>query len=358
MMRGMFRKLTDLLAPAILPALLVVILAVFMSYAGGRATEQTLMRTLCLLIVVVGTYIFVGNSGIISFGQISFMAIGAYTTALLTMPPAVKQNFLPALPAWLTNVQLSSGEATIISLVVVAVIAILVAIPLMRLSGLAAGIASLALLGIVYETISNASGYTGGQQTLLGVGKLPHGWIVVAWAVVSLAVAAIFQASRLGLMLRASRDEANAAASLGVRTRTLRVYAFVLSAVVVGLGGSLYAQVLRTVSISSFFIDMTATTLAMLVVGGMRSLFGAVTGVAVIALALDLIRRLEQGTLVSGVSLPAGLTEVAVGVAMLAMLLLWPAGLTWGRELSICTLMKTCKRNQGILPGAGDEKTV
>ena len=358
MMRSTIARLKKPLGPAVVPALIVIAIAIAISSFGGRATDQTLARSMCMMIVVVGTYVFVGNSGIISFGQISFMAIGAYATAILTMSSAVKRNFLPDLPPELLALQLSSTWGTIVALAVVSVIAVIVAIPLMRLSGLAAGIASLALLGMVYEIISNASGYTGGQQTLLGVARSPGNWVILIVLVGCLFAASVFQRSRFGLMLRASRDESNAAASLGVKIRTLRVYAFVLSAFIVGLGGSLYAQVLRTVSVSSFFIDMTATTLAMLVVGGMRSLFGAVTGVIVISFALELIRRLEQGTLIGGVTLPSGMTEVVVGVIMLAMLLLWPTGLTGGQEISIADLVSKKKQVHGALGEAGDEKTV
>lgn len=329
---GVLHTLYRRIMPAILPALCVAMLVLAIDLTGGRSTDQTLSRVLCLMIVVVGTYVFVGNSGIVSFGQISFMAIGAYVTAILTMRPNVKKNFLPDLPDALMQMQLDPWLASAIALVVVGAFALLVALPLMRLSGLAAGIATLALLAVVYETISNASGYTGGQQTLLGIPKAPENLVLLLVVIAALIVAAWFQTSRYGLLLRASRDEPNAAASLGVRTRTYRIYAFVLSALIVGAGGAFYAQALRTVSISSFYIDMTAMTLAMLVVGGMRSLAGAVSGVIVISFALDLVRRLEQGNLVTGVTLPAGSTEVLVGIAMLAMLLLYPAGLTRGRE--------------------------
>lgn len=330
---GVFLDIYRRIKPALLPALGLAVLVLVIVMIGGRSTDQTLARVLCLTVVVVGTYVFVGNSGIVSFGQISFMAIGAYVTAILTMRPNVKANFLPDLPEQLLALQLDAWTATAIAVVVVGVFAFVVALPLMRLSGLAAGIATLALLAVVYETISNASGYTGGQQTLLGIPRAPGNVVLLLAVCVSMGAAALFQTSRYGLLLRASRDEANAAASLGVRTKTYRVYAFVLSAIIVGMGGAFYAQALRTVSISSFYIDMTAMTLAMLVVGGMRSLAGAVSGVLVISFALDVVRRLEQGSLISGITLPPGSTEVLVGIAMLAMLLLYPTGLTRGREI-------------------------
>ena len=323
-----------------MPALAVAIVVLLINIFGSRAMDETLARVLCLMLVVVGTYIFVGNSGIVSFGQISFMAIGAYSTAILTMPPIVKSNFLPDLPTWLKLLQMCPSTAIVISVVVCAGIAFLIATPLMRLSGLAAGIATLSLLAVVFQTISNASGLTGGQQTLIGVPRAPSTLIILVVVVASFLTAAVFQQSSFGLMLRASRDEMNAAASLGVRMVRLRVYAFVLSAVVVGTGGAFYAQVLRSVSVSSFYIDMTATTMAMLVVGGMRSLAGAVTGVAVIAFLLEFVRQIEQGGVINDVTLPSGTTEVVVGLAMLIMLLKFPSGITGGREVTFSAFFR------------------
>src|ERR1700730_4305268 len=90
-----------------------------------------------MVIIVTGLYIFVGNSGVFSFGHTSFVAIGAYAAALLTIPMNLKRVLLPQLPTLLAHAELPTPLAVIVAGLVAAIIAAAVAIPLMRLSGIA-----------------------------------------------------------------------------------------------------------------------------------------------------------------------------------------------------------------------------
>jgi branched-chain amino acid transport system permease protein len=319
--------------PAIAAALLVVIPVVLLETFGSRAMDRMVAQTLCTLIVVVGLSIFIGNSGVYSFGHITFMAVGAYSAALLTMRPSVKHTFVPGLPEWLIQAQVPPLLAVAVGVVLALVLAALLAIPLMRLSGLTAGIATLAVLVVANQVLSNASAYTGGRQTLIGVAKGPEAYGILALAVVAIGIAYAFQRSRAGLLLRATREDPAAAASVGAEIVSLRRVAFVISAGVVALGGGLYAETQRTVTADSFFTDTTFITLMMLVVGGVRSLAGAVTGVLLITFASEMLRRLEAGTLVPGVTIPTGTTEVVLALVMLFVLIRRPLGLTGGREI-------------------------
>ena len=87
-----------------------------------------------------------------------------------------------------------------------------------------------------------------------------------------------------------------------------RLIAFTISAFFVGIGGVLYGHFLGVISIDVFFLDTTFLTLAMLVVGGMRSLAGAVVGVLVLSAVIEVLRRLETGIDIGGfvVSVPSG----------------------------------------------------
>ena len=90
-------------------------------------------------------------------------------------------------------------------------------------------------------------------------------------------------------MLRASRDDDVAAKASGVRTVRERLIAFVLSAAV-GAGGGLYAEFLGSMTVDEFYLEMTFVTLAMLVVGGIGSLSGAVVGVVVVTFVVEFLR--------------------------------------------------------------------
>ena len=142
----------------------------------------------------------------------------------------------------------------------------------------------------------------------------------------AIAVAYLFQISRWGLMLRASRDDDVAAKASAVRIVRERLIAFALSAAMVGAGGGLYAQFLGSMTVDQFYLEMTFVTLAMLVVGGIGSLSGAVIGVLAVTFVIEFLRTFEHGFSIDGVKflLPSGSQEIGLGVVMALILILRP----------------------------------
>jgi branched-chain amino acid transport system permease protein len=136
-------------------------------------------------------------------------------------------------------------------------------------------------------------------------------------------------------MLRASRDDDVAAKASAVRIVRERLIAFVLSAAMVGAGGGLYAEFLGSMTVNQFSLEMTVVTLAMLVVGGIGSLSGAIVGVVVVTFVIQFLRTFEHGVSIHGVKLllPSGSQEIGLGVVMALILILRPTGLTRGREI-------------------------
>ena len=315
------------LTPVAGPSLLVFVIVAIVAGIGDAGLSRIATLGLVNLILVVGLYTFVGNSGILSFGQMSFMAVGAYISGALTIPLTMRNVLLPNLPGPLGTELLPTAPAIILGAAIAAVVAFIVAIPLMQLSGLAAGIASLAVLQITYVVASNWNDMTGGAASMPGVPRTTDLWSTLAWALAAMAVAYLFQISRFGLRLRAAREDRGAAASIGVNVVWHRVFAFCLSAFIVGAGGGLHIHFLGIGSPESFYLGITFMTLAMLVVGGMNSLWGAVLGTLVITTIGELLLRIE---LASGV---LNLREVGLALVMLAILILRPRGITSGLEL-------------------------
>ena len=120
------------------------------------ALEIEFRGALVSVAIVVALYVFVGNSGVISFGHVSFVAVGAFTAGVMTVPVALKPTITPGLFSFL-------GEHSVGNVASLAVrdrrsagcSRSLVGIPLMRLSGLAAGIATFAVLGVTYNILNN-----------------------------------------------------------------------------------------------------------------------------------------------------------------------------------------------------------
>ena len=286
----------------IAPVALVVAAAPLVSIS----TQTYFTDTLVKVAIVVALYVFIGNSGVLSFGHISFVAVGAWTAGVLTVPPGEKPAIMPNLAGFLQHRHVDNVESLVLAAVVGGLAAFLVGIPLMRLSGLAAGIAT-----------------TGLRQAALG-------------AVVCIVVAFLYARSRYGRLLRATREDDAAARAVGASVYRQRLVAFTASGFLAGLAGGLYVHLLP-VQVNSVYLDLTFITLAMLVVGGATSLFGAVVGALAVSALDSWLSVAENGTSLLGwhIDLPSGSAEIVVGILMAAVLILRPSGLTGGRELRL-----------------------
>jgi len=313
----------------VLLSLSLALLCLLASLWGGAGLQRTATEILIRITVVVGLYVFIGNSGLMSFGHVSFMCVGAYGAAWLAVPPEMKAYTLTGLPQWMAQESFGALASTSLGVSLAASLALLSGLVLMRLSGIAISIASFALLAIVNVVYSNWDSVTGGTSSVVGIPTTVDVWGAWAWAVFALVLAHAHGHSCWGLQLRALREDSVAARASGVNLYAVALVAFVLSGALVGLGGSLEAQFLGVVNPDAFYLSQTFLFIAMLVVGGSASLSGAVLGVVALSLLVEVLITLEQGvTLGSTVMrLPGGTQEIALGLVMVVMLVLRPDGL-------------------------------
>jgi branched-chain amino acid transport system permease protein len=316
-------------------ALGVAVLVALGVLSGFKQLQLSLTEMLIRMTIVIGLYVFIGNSGILSFGHIGFVCIGAYAAGWATADPSWKQLMLTGLPDFLQDAQYPFLVAQVGAMILPSAVALGLGAAIMRLRGIAASIATFAFLMIVQSLYSNWDSVTAGASSLARLPTVVDPWIGLAFAVGAIAVAYLFQISRRGLLLRASRDDDVAAKASAVRIVRERLIAFMLSAAIAGAGGGLYAQFLGSMTVDEFYLEMTFVTLAMLVVGGLGSLSGAVTGVVVVTIVVQILRTLEGGVSIGAMrlALPPGTQEIGLGVVMALILILRPSGLTRGREL-------------------------
>jgi branched-chain amino acid transport system permease protein len=320
---------------------LFLCLVVFASWALVEGLDSDLytritVRMFILLIVVLGLQIFSGNSGVLSFGHIAFMSVGAYASALLTIPTAIKEFTFLTMPnflkSWIFPAELGTLEGTLAGAGFAMVFALLTAPAIVRLGGVQAGIGTLAILVIVNVFTVQTSSITRGTSTMIGVPDTTTFVQVTVWALIFVAVAFAFQQSRFGLRLRASRENRSAARSVGVRVPVERAIAWTISGFVVGVAGALYGHYFVTFSPFDFYFDITFLTIAMLIVGGMTSVSGAVVGVFFITFVNELFRRWEvEGAM--GVQPPSGTASLVLAFVLLVTLILRPKGITGGKEI-------------------------
>lgn len=312
---------------------LVVVVTVLGSLGSGSLND-TVVTGLVYLLLVISLYTFAGNAGVFSFGHLSFMAIGGYTAAILTIPVEQKKLLLPGLPGMLATAHMGSVAAVLVAGMIAAIFGAIVAIPLVRLTGLVATLGTFAVLLIVNVVAKNWNDVTNGLRGISSIPITTSTSRALLFAVGAIIVAFAFQESPIGRRLRASRADEEAARSIGISIVRERGVALVVSAFIGGMAGALYAQMLGSIGPDSFFLNLTFLTIAMLVVGGITNLSGAVVGTIVVSVVSELLRRLEDGVTIGPISVdaPAGLANLGLGVVMLLILIFLPLGITRGRE--------------------------
>jgi len=319
------------------PPLLLLVAVGLYGDTTSAGTRDDFTSALIMATIVIALYVFVGNSGVISFGHISFVAIGAFAAGVMTIPSAVKPTVMPDLFPFLADNSIGSFESLLLAAAMGAIVAFLVGLALMRLSGLAAGIATFAVLEITHNVLRFWTKIGPGAQTLSLVPEDIEPIQAMLGALFAAVVAFAFARSRSGRLLRASREDPAAAQAAGIDIHRKRLIAFTISGALAGLAGGLLVHQIGSITTEQVYLRLTFITLAMLVVGGMRSLWGAVVGALVVSF-LDIVLVDAEGGLGVGpatIDLPAGSSLVILGAVMAAMLILRPSGITGGNEATL-----------------------
>lgn len=322
------------------PAALVVAAALF-GATVSRSTEIYFINALVSVSIVVALYSFVGNSGVVSFGHISFFAVGAWAAGVLSVPEQEKPAFMPYLFDFLSSTTVGNVPSLVIAAAAGGAFALLVGLPLMRLSGLAAGIATFAVLGITNNLLRYYEKIGPGLNTFSSVPETTDLVQATVGALLVIVAAFAYQRSRFGRQLRATREDPAAARAVGVSIYRQRLGAFALSGFLAGFAGGLYVHFLP-INADAVYLDLTFITLAMLVIGGATSLWGAVVGALAVSGLDSALANAENGLEVLGrtIEVPAGTRIVVVSALMALVLVLRPSGLTGGREFSFERLVR------------------
>lgn len=319
----------------ILCLVVVILVVLFLSLVFGRTGERIATQMCVNIAAVVALSIYCGNTGIVSFGHGSFMLIGAYLSGILTMPAALQKTALPQLPTFLSGHELDIWISLPIVLIAGLAFAAVTGTAISRLAAASATIATLGLLIIVHGVAVGARELTRGSQTFYGVPRETDLPLAMAAALAFVIVARLFRESRFGLFARAARDDADAASALGINPIKTRYVSWCLSGSLLTVAGALYGHMLGAFSPASFYLSLVFAHVAMMIVGGMASVTGAVSGVIVVTFLQDTVRQFEGGAVWWGIELPEvfGLTTVILGLIILLIIRLRPQGLVGNHEV-------------------------
>jgi branched-chain amino acid transport system permease protein len=304
------------------------------------AIPETGPRVAALFLInlsaVVSIVVFMGFSGIMTFGHVGFMSLGAYFGAYLTLPTVMKGQFLPGLPQWLVAVDLPVAAALPIVMLTVGIVALVIGLSVCRLPSETAPIATIGVLVIIHGVLIGARDLTRGIQPLFGFEALDGLWLPLAYALFAIAVALLFRASSTGLKLQASRDNELSAAASGVDVVRVRLVGWTLSAMIIAGSGLLLAHYLTVISPRQFYFVQMFALLAMAIVGGVSTVTGAVAGTALVTMLSEATRRVEGAPWLEAVGLPPlfGLSQIVLAGAILFVMYRRPNGMIAWREPS------------------------
>ena len=336
----------DRLRRAAGPGLVVLVVSLGLTFleASGQAFWQGLAINLAIfMILTLALNLTSGFTGVFSLGQIGFMALGAYGSAILTLRPAEKAAYLPNLPGWLAGVHLDQEAggvptgfliATIVTAIAVAAVAWLVGRVLMRLSGHFVAVATLGFLVIVRVVLFNADTFTRGSRTFSNVTPYTNLWWVWAWLLLVVYVVWRIKRSAYGREMFVQRDDRLAAQAIGIRVMEPRLLAFVVGAFFSSVAGSLYAHFITSFSPTVFYFDLTFRVITMLVIGGMGSVSGSIIGATLIVGLTEALRRVEDATLLYGLS------QIVLAVIFLVVITVRREGLLGQREVPLDRLFR------------------
>lgn len=269
------------------------------------------------VIVAVGLGLLMGYAGQISLGQAAFYGLGAYTTAVLT-----------------TTYGLSPWISLLFSLLVPAVLAFIMGYTMSRLSGYYLAMATLALGIIVHSVLVEWRGVTKGATGLFGIPQINlfgmtlnqgvnYFYLVWFFAILVIVISLNIVHSRVGRALRSIHDSEIASSSMGVNTGKYKMQIFVLSAMFAGLAGWLFAHMSYSITPGSFTFDASIIFLAMVVLGGSSSIWGAVIGTLLIRLIGIIVRALgENFTFIT-----SDFEHVLYGLILMLVVIFMPRGL-------------------------------
>jgi branched-chain amino acid transport system permease protein len=305
-------------------ALLGAIVLALVSYKLGAFRQFQLAEVAAYVVAVSGLTMLIGVSGQISIGHGAFMAIGAFTGALLV----IHLNW----PIYLVII-----AAAVTSAVAGGIVGIAAA----RLRGPYLAGATLMLAVALPSVADRYQGVFGGDQGLTFAAPVPgflgptfsltqwQAWVCCATALIVLVLLANLIRSKVGRSWRAVRDDEVAAALSGLNVARLQVMAFIVSSACAGIGGALLAFVTANVAPGAYTLTLSIGLLTAAVLGGLGSLAGAVWGSLLFVLVPSYLTNLTNSHGLSGAA-SSSVPIAAYGLVLIVVMLIFPAGIQGG----------------------------
>jgi branched-chain amino acid transport system permease protein len=313
------------------------VLCLFNRYGSGY--QLRILNNMAIFITLAVSYNLTnGVCGLLHLGPNGFIAIGAYTSALLSMTPAEKElNFILGPVIWpLSIIHVPFFVSLVAAGFAAAFFAFLISFPVLRVRGDYLAIVTLGFGEVIRVLCNAAESVTNGPLGLKGLYPYTNLWWSWGVAVLALVVIQRLIDSNYGLAMKAIREDETAAKAMGVNPFRQLMLAFLISAFFSGIAGGLLAHLITTISPALFTFILTFNLLIMIVVGGLGSTTGAIVGAVLFSWGGEALRVVEQPIQIGPLAIPGipGMRMVIFSLTLLIVILFARRGIMGGRELN------------------------
>ena len=325
----------------ILTIISVILLIAFLVYAQ-KNLDMYIVRILnvCAIYTILGLSMNLinGFTGLFSLGHAGFMAVGAYSTALLTMSQTTKEQifYMAPLIKPLDTLLLPFPVALLIEGLMAALTAYLIGTPALRLKGDYLAIATLGFAEIIRVIFTNTQSITNGALGLKGIPAVTNLWWSFGMGAFTLIVLLSLINSSYGRALKAIREDEIAAESMGINLFKHKVISFVTGAFFAGIGGGLLGNLLGTIDPKMFNFIFPFNILVIVVLGGMGSFTGSIIAAFIVTIGNEVLRFLDESIDLGFVVFngKVGLRAVVFSALLMVVVLFYRHGLMGTNEFS------------------------
>lgn len=325
----------------ILNLAVIGLLGLFLWWAEGNLDGykiQILNLIAVNAILALSLNLIYGFTGMFSLGHAGFMAIGAYTCAILILPQMQKDMLWILEPLiWPFSVMHAPFVVAVFAGgVMAALFGLLIAVPVLRLGGDYLGIATLGFAEIIRVVLTNLTPITNGALGIKGIPDYANLWWNYAWMVFTIYVIVRIVNSNFGNALKAIRDDEIAAKNMGIDTFKYRVISFSIGSFFAGIGGALMGSLITTIDPKMFLFLLTFNVLMITVAGGLGSITGSVIGSVVITILLEWLRFVESPIYFGDFEIPGipGMRMVVFSLSLILIILFRRQGIMGMREIT------------------------
>ena len=348
------KRTRDIILSALLAAAVGGILAWLQADSSSHSYAISIIeRSAIYAVVAVAMNMLTGFTGLFSLGQAGFMALGAYTTAILTIPVEVRQNvyYVNGIAPWLENLHLPMIPALILGGLVAAAFAALIGIPVLRLKSDYLAIATLGFAEIIRAFLASPAmdTITNGSFGLNNIPAFKNIFEPVILSAVCILLMVLLINSSYGRAFKAIREDDIAAESMGINLFRHKQLAFVVSSFFTGIAGGLLGIYMRSIDTKTFQVTLTYNILLIVVLGGIGSVTGSIIGSFLINGGQEWLRFFDEPLAIGGVEIPlfrTGFRMVIYSVLLMVVVLFWRRGIMGNKEFTWKGLFGLFKRKK------------